>query len=426
MQCEKKPPRKTFRAYALIISATLTVLAMNSATAAANSTREQQWHLDAMQAEKMWKKSQGEGITVAVLDSGADATLPELKGQLLKGKNFNRSGKTAHRDVSGHGTTMAALIAGTGAENGLRGLAPKAKILPVTIGYGGFDPTGFDRLPEAINYAVDSGAKIVNISSGTPGLGTLPKGTQKAIDRAHKNNVLIFSSSGNQGNETNVITYPSALPGVIAVGATNKAGKAADFSSSGKHLALSAPGTDMPVRCDQNKGLCTGGDGGTSAATALTSASAALIWSKNPTWTNNQVLRAMIETAGRKGAKKGDPPSTEIGYGTVRPRMVILEGEGDPGAPDKHPTFSKYYADLDAKSPSPDSSPDEDSSNNDKQPDQDDKPQPDATTANQDDKGNDTDTTLIIAGTATAALLVAGLVTTVLIRRRSPRTRQAP
>jgi hypothetical protein len=126
------------------------------------------------------------------------------------------------------------------------------------------------------------------------------------------------------------------LPGVVAVGAVDKTGTVADFSNYGPHLVLSAPGDP----------------GGTSVASAVASASAALIWAEHPDWTNHQVLRVMIETTGM--SQRGEEPSMYLGHGIVRPAQVLVDGDGDPGPADVSPIFSRYYAPLEAsKSPSP-------------------------------------------------------------------------
>ncbi|MBU7596591.1 S8 family serine peptidase [Streptomyces sp. P38-E01] len=305
-----------------------------------------------MQAEEMWKVSQGEGVTVAVIDLGIDSTVPELKGRMIPGKSYTRGDENA-RDAGQHGTSMAALIAGSGADSGIQGLAPKSRILPLTINEDDLSMARGGSIPRAIDYALEKQAKVINISLATQLWENVPRGTQEAIHRAQRAGALVFAGSGNDGMESNATSYPAAIPGVIAIGATDKEGKPAKFSSSGDHLALAAPGAKILMRCKKNTTTCP--SNGTSAATALVSASAALIWAKYPEWTNNQVLRALIQTAGRPGATADDPPNTRIGYGAVRPRLV-LEGKADPGDPDKHPTFSKYYASLDAKSPQPEAS----------------------------------------------------------------------
>lgn len=301
--------------------------------AAAQSTRDMQWYLDAMQAENMWKISKGNGITIALLDSEVDRTVPELRGQLTGGKNFvNAEGSYA--DTDGHGTTMASLMVGTGNDAGIQGLAPEAKVIPMTVIAAGH---GIGDQARAIDYAVDNGADIINMSFGSP--SRPDKELRKAVDRANRKGVLVIASAGNEGGDRNQPVYPAALTGVVAVGAGDKNGKATEFSSHGSYLALSAPGDEMAGRCGQESKICKK-RGGTSAASALASASAALIWSKYPNWTANQVLRVMLETAGRKA--DADGPSKYVGYGAVRPRVALVDEKIAPGAAEKNPLFSKY------------------------------------------------------------------------------------
>ncbi len=99
--------------------------------AVAEDKRSHQWYLDAMQAERMWRTSTGEGVTVAVIDSGVDGSVPELRGQLLAGKDFSGEGRGAHYDGEGHGTSMAMVIAGKRGGQNTWGLAPGSKMLPI-------------------------------------------------------------------------------------------------------------------------------------------------------------------------------------------------------------------------------------------------------------------------------------------------------
>src|SRR5687768_8807105 len=99
----------------------------------AADAQSKQWYLDAMNAEKIWKTSTGKGITVAVIDTGVDPATPSLKGQVLKGQDVAEAEGDENDDYSGHGTTMAELIVGTGAGGGIKGLAPGAKVIPYRV-----------------------------------------------------------------------------------------------------------------------------------------------------------------------------------------------------------------------------------------------------------------------------------------------------
>ncbi|WP_326603989.1 type VII secretion-associated serine protease mycosin [Streptomyces sp. NBC_01800] len=324
------------------VSATLGMLLVGIAAtpAYADSVRSMQWHLDAMKADQMWMTSKGRGVTVAVIDGGVDSSNPDLIGQVLKGKDLapDASGDE-HTDYDGHGTSMAGLIAGTGQRgggNGAFGLAPGVKILPIRMPKSGVgssqaaEDEDFNKdAPIAIRYAVDHGAKVINISLGAQaGSQQLTGAVKYALDKGS----LIFAAAGNSGDEGNLVEYPAGTPGVVGVGAIGRDLKKTDESQSGPQVDLTAPGIDMVHTCTGGTQLCK--TSGTSDATAIASASAALIWSKHPDWTNNQVLRVMLNTAG--GPTSGAERNDYVGYGVVRPR-IALTTPGDPGPADEYP-----------------------------------------------------------------------------------------
>ncbi|MCD9141493.1 type VII secretion-associated serine protease mycosin [Streptomyces albireticuli] len=313
-------------------AAVLASLVVASATPAhADTIRSRQWHLDVMHAEEMWETSTGAGVTVAVIDSGVDASLPDLRGQVLEGKNFSGEPGDAHTDSRGHGTGVSALIAGTGkrgGDTGAYGLAPGVKILPLRVGGKDFEADSKSSA-DAIRYAAESDARIINISRGSPGRSTLE---EEAISYALSKGKLIFASVGNTGDKSNVVGYPAAYPGVIGVAAFDQEGNSATWSQRGSQVDLAAPGVEIIGACAGRTGVCR--TNGTSDAAALASASAALIWSVHPTWTANQVTRVLVNTAGgtTTSAKRDD----YVGYGAVRPR-IALKDPGDPGPADVNP-----------------------------------------------------------------------------------------
>ncbi|MFF3352488.1 type VII secretion-associated serine protease mycosin [Streptomyces sp. NPDC002917] len=386
----------------------LLLVAVAATPAHADSVRSKQWHLDAMKAEEMWETSTGDGVTVAVIDSGVDATNPDLAGQVLKGLNLehNVSGDE-FKDYNGHGTGMAGIIAGTGKSrggDGAFGLAPGAKILPIRI----FDSTKaanqasadrqFNRdAPAAIRYAVDHGAKIVNISLGhETGSQQLTSAVKYALDKGS----LIFAAVGNSGDKANLVEYPAGTPGVVGVGAIGEDLRKTDESQYGGQVDLSAPGEDVVYACAGETGVCRGH--GTSDATAIASASAALIWSKHPDWTNNQVLRVMLNTAG--GPTSGAERTDYIGYGVVRPR-IALKTPGDPGPANEYPLPD--LAAAESAQPSAKPSQATGSSENDDKP---------ATAAPA--SGTDSNTGLWIGVGIGVAALIGAAVTALAIRSR--------
>ncbi|MFJ1605291.1 type VII secretion-associated serine protease mycosin [Streptomyces sp. NPDC088253] len=333
---------KQARRRGLVVSAVAGVLlaGVTAMPAHADTIRDRQWHLNAMQADQMWKTSTGKGITVAVIDSGVQDNIPDLRDQVVAGKDFSRHPGDEHTDYDGHGTGMAVLIAGTGgrgATNGSYGLAPGAKILPIrtpdfieqsrTDGNPDDYPT---YMAKAIRFAADSDAQVINISQGSTAHS---RELTESVAYALSKGKLIFAAAGNTGQALDELEYPAATPGVVGVGAIDRNVKATKESQHGPQVDLVAPGEDMVAACLESKtGVCE--THGTSDATAIASASAALIWSKHPNWTNNQVLRIMLNTASKP--KTGKERTDYLGYGAVRPRIALTD-PGDPGPANVYP-----------------------------------------------------------------------------------------
>ncbi|MFM9447881.1 type VII secretion-associated serine protease mycosin [Streptomyces acidiscabies] len=408
----------TRRGVRRVVAATvLGLLLAGTATApavSAETTRQRQWYLDRMQAESMWKTSTGKGVTVAVIDTGVDPTNPDLVGRVLPGKDYatdQPGDEHTNYDTLGHGTGMAGLIAATGANFGGKGsfgLAPDAKILPIRLPESGVganvaegDKIFNEALAPAIRYATDHGAKVINISQAAQ--GDTPE-VAEAVKYALKKGSLIFAGAGNDAEKGNLPMYPAATPGVVGVAAVGKDLRRTDFSQYGPQVDMAAPGEDMVHACGAKTGLCT--TSGTSDATALASASAALIWSVHPNWTNNQILRVMLNTIGgpTDGAKRNDA----IGYGIVRPR-IALQTPGDPGPADIYPLPDLAEAEQSATpTPAPSAKESEPAK---------------AAAASKTDDG----TPWLGIGIGTAALAAAGITATAVARkRRTTPTPQQP
>ncbi|MGA4839903.1 type VII secretion-associated serine protease mycosin [Streptomyces sp. G45] len=380
----------------------LLLVGIAAVPAHAESIRDKQWHLSAMQAEKMWRTSTGDGVTVAVIDTGVNADLPDLRGRVLPGLDLAPNSAGDERtDPHGHGTYMALQIAGTGkgrVGHGSLGLAPGAKVLPIRVRDDGLNANQHltrdnKELSRAIRYAADHGAKVINISIAmVKGLPQLTSAVRYALDKGS----LVFAGTGNEGASDP--RYPASTPGVVGVGAIGKNLRKTKESQYGPQVDVAAPGDEITTVCANGKGTCEGH--GTSAATALTSASAALIWSAHPTWTNNQVLRVLLNTIGAPtdGAKRND----SIGYGIVRPR-VALQNPGDPGPADEYPLPDLKQAAPPAPSRAA-------------------KPGDDRTSAaapptTDDDSGDSNTTTWIVTGVGAAAL-IGGAAAALAVRKR--------
>ncbi|MFE0351403.1 type VII secretion-associated serine protease mycosin [Streptomyces griseoluteus] len=393
----------------------LLLVGLSAGPAQAESIRARQWYLDAMHAPEVWKSSTGRGVTVALIDSGVDDSLPDLRGQVLDGKDFSSLRGDEHTDVAGHGTSMAALIAATGALGGVDasyGLAPGAKILPIRMidnreVSGRIDATTeySEKLTQAIRYAADSKAQIINMSLAlSDSVGRHDVGTPElaaAVKYALSKGKLLFAGVGNRGDKENLPSYPASTPGVVGIGAADQKARLADFSQRGPFVDMIAPGVDMVHACAKGTQLCK--SQGTSDATAIASASAALIWSKHPDWTNNQVLRVMLNTLNKpaNGAERND----FIGYGGIRLRAAMEDD--NPGPADVYPLPD--LAAAAAKSPSPKA------------------PKPTAPAehekaAESSEGGN----TLLWTGVGVAAALLIGAMVTVGVLRSRRRTPVAP
>lgn len=338
---------------ALAVAASWSVVFVGAAQPAAADTQSKQWYLASMEAEDMWKVTTGEGVKVAVVDTGVNPSTPSLRGQVLKGVDVTGAPGDETDDYHGHGTTMAELIAGTGKGDGLKGLAPGAEIIPVRMSDVDFMArrnTVIGDSAKAIRAAADSDARIINVSMGDV---LSQREEHEAVKYAESKGKLVIAGVGNEGHKENWRQYPAAYPEVVGVASADRAGKVSYYSQHAGTVDVASPGSDIPSWCDNSfKSYCEG-DGGTSAATAITSASAALVWSLHPDWTANQVLNVLFDTAGRDW--EDGVRSKYLGHGLIRPSMNVLKGKGDPGAPDISP-LTKEKTTGPAKSSEPSSS----------------------------------------------------------------------
>ncbi|MEU9114091.1 type VII secretion-associated serine protease mycosin [Streptomyces sp. NPDC048483] len=306
--------------------------------ASADQIRDDQWPLVAFKAEEVWKVSTGQGVIVAVIDSGVNGSHPDLKGNVLPGKDFTTGGPGDRESKSNHGTSMSGTIAGHGhgpaGSDGIKGLAPNAKILPLK--YTNSDINGHHignaSFAKALRYAVDHGAKVVNMSFGAPGIDEDEKA---AIAYAVKHDVLLVAASGNDGN--NSLGYPASAPGVLAVGSVERDGTVAKTSNYGPQVLLTAPGADI-----RSAGVTSpyGRGNGTSSATAHVSGTAALIRAKFPDLTAGQVANRLTKTALiPPGSGVSKVPDEHYGYGMVRPLRALTQDipDGSKNGPLKTP-----------------------------------------------------------------------------------------
>lgn len=304
--------------------------------AALPKPRSEEWWFTAWDIRnQVWQQTQGQGVTVAVVDTGVNAQLPELRGVVLPGGDA-RHGGTADglTDIDtthgGHGTGMAGLIAGQGGPSGMVGIAPGAKILPVVI--NGLVGT----LAQGITYAADHGAKVINLSQGTPYPGGCPGIAQAAVSHAIDKGAVVVASAGNSGNTTNDAFVPGSCAGVLTVGAIADNRLAWTRTERQPYVSVAAPGVGVGVLL--KNGTFNNNSSGTSQASALASGAVALIRSKFPQLSPRQVVQKIINTTVDAGPAGHD---NMTGAGAMVP-IFALTRDVPSNAP--NPTFQRLDA----------------------------------------------------------------------------------
>ncbi|HEY9474321.1 MAG TPA: S8 family serine peptidase, partial [Mycobacteriales bacterium] len=271
---------------------------------------------------RVWPVSRGAGVTVAVLDTGVNAALPDLAGQVLPGGDATGGGTDGRTDTDpdGHGTSMAAFIAAQGRGTDMLGVAPEARILPVVTQNDRTDPP--KTYANAIRFAVDHGARVLNMSIGANGSifpGHCPAQVQDAVRYAVEHGAVVVAAAGNERQQGNPPDYPAACVGVLAVGAIDNTLAAWSDTEQQSYVDVAGPGVGTVTI--NGKGQVVVG-AGTSDATALVSGAVALVWSKFPKLTNRQVVARILASVRDAG-----PPGRDdlTGTGVVRPSHALLD-----------------------------------------------------------------------------------------------------
>ncbi|WP_432705166.1 type VII secretion-associated serine protease mycosin [Actinoplanes regularis] len=289
---------------------------------AATDVRADEWQLQTLDLTDAWTYADGNGITVAVLDSGVDAHHPDLEGQVLPGLDLVNTKGNGDADPVGHGTTVSGIIAGRNDDNtGVVGIAPKAKILPVRVLN---EQNRYDDaliVAKGLRWAVDHGARVVNMSLG--GSANSPA-LAAALDYAFAKDVVVIACTGNvsatytgTGTGAPGVWYPAREPGVIAVAGMER--NSTDLwsgSITGKETVVTAPATELV-------GAKPGGYWrvqGTSFAAPMVAATAALIRSRWPDMPAAEVINRIIRTAKDRGAPGRD---NVFGFGLIDPTGAL-------------------------------------------------------------------------------------------------------
>ena len=286
------------------------------AHAAADPLLAQQWGLFAIGADHVWTTTTGQGVIVAVVDSGSGPH-PDLAENLLPGRSIigtveSQDGKDI--DASGHGTHVAGIIAAV-ANNGIggSGVAPNAKILPIQV----LDQAGQGDARDVaagVRFAADNGARVINLSLGG---ATESSSLTQAITYANDKGVLVVAAAGN-GGAADKPKWPASLDLTLAVTAVDQANNATSFDQRGDYIDLSAPGANIVSTAKGDYVTLSG----TSMAAGFVAGAAALLFAAEPRVTNAQVRDILLRTATDIGE-----PGRDVTFGAGLINMVAALAE---------------------------------------------------------------------------------------------------
>ncbi|MER7281295.1 S8 family serine peptidase [Dactylosporangium sp. NPDC000244] len=289
--------------------------------AAADNIRDREWHLGALRIPEAHQISQGEGVVVGLPDTGVDTKHAELDGALLPGKGFGEGNGDfdGRGDFIGHGTAMAGLIAGRGlpGNGGVLGIAPKAMILPLQTLRNENGSGNAAYLAAGIDWAVEHDAKVICIAGGTG----RDSRVRAAVERALRSDVVVVAAVGNTSTE-HAVSFPANIPGVLAVGGTDRDGNHASISVTGPEIMIVAPAVDIvSTRLSGEYASATG----TSDATAIVAGVVALVRARYPKLSGAEVVHRITATAVDKGKPGRDD---EFGFGIVDPVAALTADVG--------------------------------------------------------------------------------------------------
>jgi membrane-anchored mycosin MYCP len=276
------------------------------ASGAASRVTHEPWAQQALGFSDVWPLTQGQGVTVAVVDSGVDFS-SQLVGRVTA-RDLTGSGLqdcASNGATAGHGTEVAAIIAASDIQSKgvpFEGVAPAARILSVKVQSQDTQSGGSVILANGIDYAVRRGAQVINVSittRNTPGL-------RAAVQFALRRNVVIVAAGGNDTAGAGVGPfYPASYPGVLSVGAVDATGALAPFSDQRSHVAVTAPGVNV-TSAAPGGGYAQDDLNGTSFAAAFVSGVAALVRARYPGLSARQVVARIVATAdGNSGSATG-------------------------------------------------------------------------------------------------------------------------
>ena len=303
--------RRSRVAAALLVVVSVSAALLPAVPANADAIRDREYWLSDYGIRSAWNTTRGEGVTIAVIDTGIDGSHPDLAGAVSGGTDFSGEGAATGQkpvggsDDSSHGTMVASLLAGRGnGASGIIGVAPEADILSISIGVGDPDADSDQQIADAVLWAVDNGADVINMSL-TRNTPDWPRSWDDAFLYAMENDVVVVAAAGNRGSGTKAVGAPATMPGVLTVAGVDRQEQASvNASSQGITIGVAAPSEELV-------GAVPGGGyviwNGTSGATPLVAGVVALVRAAHPDLDAANVINRLTATATPAGAKGVDP-----------------------------------------------------------------------------------------------------------------------
>ncbi|MEW1975356.1 MULTISPECIES: S8 family serine peptidase [Microbacterium] len=289
--------------------------------------RASEYWLDGAGIRDAWKTTRGEGVTIAIIDTGIGKVPSVFGDAVVDGTDVSGSGTPDGRTPVGavdgdHGSWVASLAAGRGKADGtgMIGVAPEAKLLSVSVGFGAAAAVPFvEQVADGVRWAVDQGADIINMSFTTNTLDW-DKSWDDAFLYAYEHDVVVVVAAGNRGSGTDVIGAPATIPGVLTVGGVDQTGTASvEASTQGITIGISAPSEGLlGVSADGELSLWRG----TSGASPIVAGVAALIRSAFPDMDAANVINRIIKTA-LPVPGVSDLPDPLYGYGLLNASAAV-------------------------------------------------------------------------------------------------------